>query len=173
MDDDKYMIHIIQNFTQSINNLNQSFGTLSILLGEMNRKLDNIPGEDLFKELRLEWRSHLAESLDGLEVGDKFELVMKGMDSLFKDLRRDMAKYEELVEMMKNKMLKEMCVEMSKEELQCKIDSEMKLKNLDYNFEEKKEKKDKNFQLLLKILTGAGILIFAIFEVIKKFYFGM
>jgi len=173
MEDEKYMVHIIQNFTQSINNLNQSFGTLSILLGEMNRKLDNIPGEDLFKELRQEWRTHLEESLDGLEVGEKFELVSKSMDSLFKDLRRDMAKYEELVEMMKNKMLKEMCVELSKEEMQNKIDSEIKLKNIDHKFEEDKEKNNHKFELILKVMTGAGILSFAIFETIKKFYFGM
>lgn len=180
MDETKYVLQIVETFTNSINGLNQTFGSLTVLLGDIIRKLDQMPKEEFVLKLKDSWHEEIMGHFENIEVDEKIEFILLSIKTHFAELRRDLSKYEKFMETLQQKAINDLCldeeakkIEAEKEKEEAKFNQEVKLKTIDHSHAEKMFIRDKKFAFWFKILTGIGAMSVIIFQAIKKFYFGM
>jgi len=141
------VITIMQSFTMSIQAMNQTLGVLQASLFDINKKLDYTPRND-FAEI-------MEDIMQDIDVHGKVRAFQSIMEKHFFELRKDLAKYEEFIQTLKEKALKDMCadLEIKKDDMQTR-----------------RENKERKFQFWLKALGVIGAVLVGAFGILKGFF---
>lgn len=161
---------IIRGFTTSIQAMTQTLGMLQGALMEISRKLDYVPKEEYMKEKIEDFKEEALKRIDDLiknmNIEKNFSTIQTNLEKHFNQLRLDMVKYEQFILTLKEKVVHELCAEddVKRSELELKKE-ELKEQKID-----RREEKNRKFQLLLKILSWIVAGGFALFSIIRGIF---
>lgn len=158
MEEQKHLVEIIKSFSETISQMNLTFGSLHATLNDINRKLDYIPKTELIKEKFEDWKKEITNVLEELEVHEKIEVFIEKLEEQFTQLRRDMAVYEEFIKLLKEKTAKELCHDLEIE----KTNVQIKEKDKDRETTKEENKKERTNRVIIQVIIILGALLTAI-----------